>query len=414
MKKVKFMIVAAGLLATTCTLHSCKKESVKPTTTTANKSGKSNARLLTATEAETAILNSNAFMNYVESFVVNPSTQVPATIPSEFSDNEVVTYLENGFNFSYVGKDLELVNEITDDYTLVISKNANNKATIQNTATGFKAVFDHIKPIYDGISGSANDKIIAAVDVSIVSANNSSVTLKIHTVILHDRISYPGGGAPSGITFPTADEWYIEETHPSGHAKKGDPTSDKYGANVQIARSIKGDWIGPLKPEVYPAPKWPRYIATNLYTVDGVASVGGTTLKMLAANGSSYFLGWDAFKWTSQYITPSNPWNSVLSCTPDHDALMFGQYEYKSTSSCSGEWVPGNAMNYSATHLTTILKSRETAVNKSLWYFSIMAENGGTTKMDYSINWDIYADIIDLFSMPVVKHFPPTGSPMSM
>ena len=177
MKKVKFMIVAAGLLATTCTLHSCKKDSVKPTTTT-NKSGNNNARLLTTAEATDLVNEVNNFLPYAEAVAVNPSAQAPNTLPSTLADADVVRYVENGLNFTYALQEDKLKNHLQDEFSITIPK-SNGNANINNVANSFVTAYNHIKTVYDNIACANDEKVLRVVDVKVTTTSNSSMTIKL-------------------------------------------------------------------------------------------------------------------------------------------------------------------------------------------------------------------------------------------
>lgn len=385
MKKINFMIVAVGFLATVGTLSSCKKEQVKEIGPSAITKSQSNARVLNADEATTLITNNNTFVRYVESYLTNSGTQVPTSIPSQFNDEQAVAYLENGFNFSYGRQDLDLIRNIKDVYTINIPKNLSSKVTIESLASTYLTVYNHIKSVYDGIASPIKDKILNSVDVRVSASNSSTITLVFTSVFGFDRVPILSPAA-SVITFATADEWRIDEGYlPGGYGKKGDST-DHYGSLYYIKQATLSKWTGPLMP-VYPAPKFPRYLATRIYDVN---FRGPGPLKVLS---SATWASVSPATNESFYYAPSNPWVGRLPCVDDHDALMFGEKDYLP---CTGKWMPGDAMNYSSDGLVAAFRSREARVGKSLWLFSLQLDAPSATKrLSYWVHIEQYADIID-------------------
>lgn len=379
------MIVAVGFLATVGTLNSCKKEQVKEAGSLTGTKSQRNARILNVDEATTVITSNNTFVHYVESYLAHSNTQAPTSIPSQYDDEQVEAYLENGFNFSYARQDLDLMRNIKDVYTINVSKNPSSKVTIESLASAYLTAFSHIKSVYDGIAGPAKDKILNSVDVRVSASNSSAITLVFTSVFGFDRVSLPSPAA-SIITFATADEWRIDEGYlPGGYGKKGDPT-DHYGSLYYIRQATISKWTGPLIP-VYPASKFPRYLAIHVYDV----TFGGPgPLKVLSSATWA-----SAFPATNErfYYAPSNPWVGRLPCVDDHDALMFGDKDYLP---CTGIWMPGDAMNYSSDGLVAAFRSREARVGKSLWLFSLQLDAPTVTKkLSYWVHIEQYADIID-------------------
>lgn len=399
------MIVAAGLLATTCTLQSCKKESVKTTTTTTSKSGNSNARLLTTSEVNDLITEVNNFLPYAESVAVNPSAQSPNTLPYTLADADVVRYLENGLNFTYALQEDKLKNHLQDEFSITIPKN-NDNTNINDVANSFVTAYNHIKTVYNNISCANDEKILRVVDVEVTSTSSSTLTIKLRSVFKwgYDP-TLPVPGATS-ITIPSL-EW-ANWASMSGNSLYGGPLSPYScggggGAPEIIHGFIETNWGKFLWSPVTPSSgktKFHWYLVSNVVSFKFDATpTGGCNIPILFGNNP-----WIVSQWGTSHV-------GMPSSIRDNNSLAF----YKATDKEGFAMkIYGDGLNYMIDGSTWVLKQKEIALNKSLWTFYHTTDYD--TKLPYThvenyVMTTTFGDVYDWYHMPAtITPYSPSGS----
>lgn len=392
------MIVAAGLLATTCTLHSCKKEGVKPTTTT-SKSGNSNARLLTTAEATDLVTEVNNFLPYAEAVAVNPSAQAPNTLPSTLADADVVRYVENGLNFTYALQEDKLKNHLQDEFSITIPK-SNGNANINNVANSFVAAYNHIKTVYNNIACANDEKVLRVVDVEVSNTSNSSMTIKLISVFEWKYDPTVPSPSASAISI-SSGEWADFASMGGNNITSLDPTGTVGAPDILngVLRANYGGYLflGGVVPKV----KFSRYIVTSIT--------------------NEYFGVWPHSSGADLPATaPQNPWivgiwGTFLSGMPstikDRNSLVFYSAD-PATPVITERFdrkLPSNLLNYMITWNDWVLKNKETSLGKNLWdlkFDEYTPPSTPVTQKCYVMETK-YANVYDMWLTPVIKYTPP-------
>lgn len=388
MKKLNFLLAAATLWAAGSTLSSCKKEAVQQAATSTHKTEMSKAKTLTDAEANDLIIEVNNFMPYAQTIASNSGAQAPGTLPAELNDEDVVRYLENGFNFVYALQEGKLRNRSSDQYSITINKNGNSKVSINAVANAFVNAYSHIKQKYIDIACPDNEKVLRVVDVEVSNSSNTTVTLTLHS-IFHWKFdpTYPEPAA--AVSIPSG-EWASFYSM-SGNSMAGG-TFDPYscggtaGAPEVIDGVLHTNWGKYLYSATAPKTKFSLYIPSSPVTVMFQAFAGG---------GADLSSGSGA---------PNNPWiishwgsshTGMPASILDKNSLVF----YKGNHALDGfpERLPADILNYMIDWDKWVLEQKEVALNKSLW--SLTHSSSTITKPVYTESYymeAVFANIYDL------------------
>lgn len=398
MKRIRFAIMAAGLVAIVGTMNSCKKESnvLKSTNTT---QAKSTAKSLTTTEVNTYLAEVNNFLPYVEAVAGNPNTQIPAGLPTELSDDDMIRYVENSFNFTYAQQEDKLKNVTTDELILTLPKNANGKVNINEIAGKFIEAYNHVKQAYVTLSCPSDEKVLRVVDVELMSTSNSTVSLKLSSVFEWGYDPTTPVPSPVSITIPSG-KWASFGSMGLNNITSLDPTGT-LGAPEILNDVIKSNFGGYLFLSGAPKTKYSRYFVSNIEKVDfGFWSWDSGTDLPIAASA------------------PRNPWlisqwglslSGMPSCLKDNNSLVFFQVPLASSTPIVpfADPLTDDVLNYMITWNDWVLRNKETKLNKYLYSFLFdeYLYSGTSSYLMYTR----YANVYDRFSFPPVSKYTPIG-----
>ncbi|GAA4454471.1 hypothetical protein [Rurimicrobium arvi] len=407
MKKIRFVIMATGLVAIACTMQSCKKDNAGPkaTNTRTDATKNSTAKTLTTTEVNGFITEVNNFLPYVESVANNPDSQLPGTLPSEISDEDAIRYLENAFNFTYALQENQLQKVYIDNFSITLPKNVNGKVNMKELASKFIEAYNHVKQTYLNLACPEDEKVLRVVDVDLVSSNNGSLSLKLTSTYEWHFDATTAVPSATAISVPSG-QWARFGSMGGNNITSVDPLGSG-GAPEIVSVVLRANYGGYLFLKgATPKSKYSRFLVSNIEDV---------------------FFGFGA--WDSKADLPSsaprNPWllkhwgvalSGMPVCLKDYNSLVFNMAPHAKTPPFLPfpDPLTDDLLNYMITWNEWVLRDKEVKLGKSL--YSLTFDEGliSTLMTSSYAMYTTYANVYDRLSTPPLSRYTPVSGIISV